>query len=189
MEIGTYEQIVTHLEMELELNGWETPDELQKNFVSQQPENTNVDRHKATCHHCEKQEQYRNQCRLLKKKTEKTEGTQNNPVNKNSGTNNSNPNSNVNSNNNNNNYKPVTEPRQSQKLFTHLVRHVGKQTTLQRIATFQPMQPIDRLPGTKDRKDRIRSQREPNKVTLRKLVKLQLKIYTINATSSFRSCG
>ena len=33
-ENGTYEQIVTHLEMELELNGLEAPDELQIKTVS-----------------------------------------------------------------------------------------------------------------------------------------------------------
>ena len=34
---GTYEQIVTHLKKELELNGLEAPDELPINNVSQQP--------------------------------------------------------------------------------------------------------------------------------------------------------
>ena len=36
LESGTYEQIVSHLEKELELNGLEVPDELQKNTVTQQ---------------------------------------------------------------------------------------------------------------------------------------------------------
>ena len=67
LENGTYEQIVTHLERELELNGLEAPDELQINTVSQQPTNTNADRPKPTCHHCKKPGYYRNQCRLLKK--------------------------------------------------------------------------------------------------------------------------
>ena len=52
LENGTYEQIVTHLEQELELNGFEAPDELQINTVSQQPTDTNADRPKPTCHHC-----------------------------------------------------------------------------------------------------------------------------------------
>ena len=64
MENGTYEQIVTHLERELELNCLEAPDELQINTVSQQPRNTNADRPKPTCHHCKKPGHYRNQCRL-----------------------------------------------------------------------------------------------------------------------------
>ena len=103
LENGTYEQIVTHLERELELNGLEAPDELPINHVSQQPTNTNADRPKPTCHHCKKPGHYRNQCRLLKKQREQTDNNQNNPGNKNSDTNNSNPNRNVNNNNNNRN--------------------------------------------------------------------------------------
>ena len=72
--------------------------------------------------------------------------------------------------------KTLTEPKESRKLFTHPVGHVEKQTTPQRNATLepmQPMQPTDRLPGIEDRKDKIRYQREPIKVTLMKLLKLQ----------------
>ena len=101
LENGTYEQIVTHLERELELNGLEAPDELPINNVSQQPTNTNADRPKPTRHHCKKPGYYRNQCRLLKKQREQTENDQNNPGNKNSAANTSNPNGNVNNNNNN----------------------------------------------------------------------------------------
>ena len=54
LQNGTYEEIVTHLEGELELNGLEAPDELPLNKVSQQPTNTNADRPKPTCHHCKK---------------------------------------------------------------------------------------------------------------------------------------
>ena len=103
LENGTYEQIVTHLERELELNGLEAPDELPINNVSQQPTNTNADRPKPTCHHCKKPGHYRNQCRLLKKQREQTENNQNNPGNKDSAANTSNPNSNVNNTNNNKN--------------------------------------------------------------------------------------
>ena len=105
LENGTYEQIVTHLERELELNGLEAPDELPINNVSQQPTNSNADRHKPTCYHCKKPGHYRNQCRLLKKQREQTENNQNNPGNKNSDANTSNPNSNVSNNNNNKNSK------------------------------------------------------------------------------------
>ena len=52
LENGTYEQIVTHLERELGLNGLEVPDELQINTVSHNTANTNADRTKPTCHHC-----------------------------------------------------------------------------------------------------------------------------------------
>ena len=54
LENGTYKQIVTHLERELELNGLDAPDELQINTVSQQLTNANADRSKPTCHHCGK---------------------------------------------------------------------------------------------------------------------------------------
>ena len=100
LENGTYEQIITHLERELELNGLEAPDELPINNVSQQPTNTNADRPKPTCHHCKKPGHYRNQCRLLKKQREQTEKNQNNPGNKNSAANTSSLNSNVNNTNN-----------------------------------------------------------------------------------------
>ena len=101
LENGTYEQVVTHLEWELELNGLEAPDELPTNYVSQQPTSTNADRSKTTCHHCKKPGQYRNQCRLLKKQRELIVTNQNNPGNKNSAVNNSNPNSSVRNKNNN----------------------------------------------------------------------------------------
>ena len=52
LENGTYEQIVTHLEKALELNGLEAPDELQINTVSHNTANANADRPKSTCHHC-----------------------------------------------------------------------------------------------------------------------------------------
>ena len=70
----------------------------------------------------------------------------------------------------------VTEPRESRRLLTHHVRHIEKQTIPQRNAVLEPMQPVDRLPGTEDRKDKIRSEREPIKVTLMKMLKLQPKI-------------
>ena len=67
LENGTYEQIVIHLERELELNGLEAPDELLINNVSQQPTKTNADRPKPTCHQCKKPGPYRSHCRLWEK--------------------------------------------------------------------------------------------------------------------------
>ena len=112
LENVTYEQIVTHLERELQLNGLEAPDELPIKIVSQQPTNTNADRPKPTCHHCKKPGHYRNQCRLLKKQREQTAKNQNNPENKNSDTGTSNPNSNANNNNNiRNNNRAERKPK------------------------------------------------------------------------------
>ena len=71
--------------------------------------------------------------------------------------------------------KTVTEPKESQKVFIHSVRHVGRQTTPQRNATTEPMQPTDRLPGREDRKDRISSKRQPAKMNRMKLLRLQPK--------------
>ena len=70
LENGTYEQIVTHLERELELNGLEAPDELQIKTVTQNTVNANADRTKPTRHYCRKPGPYENQCRLLKKQGE-----------------------------------------------------------------------------------------------------------------------
>ena len=54
MENGTYEQIVSHLESELELNGLEAPDEMPIDTVTQQAPQQNSDKPKPTCHHCKK---------------------------------------------------------------------------------------------------------------------------------------
>ena len=102
LENGTYEQIVTHLEREIELNGLEAPDELQINTVSYNTVQANADRTKSTCHSCKKPGHYKNQCGLLKKQREQTENNQNNPGNKNGNANTNNPNSNVNNPNNTN---------------------------------------------------------------------------------------
>ena len=102
LENGTYEQIVTHLEKELELNILETPDELQINTVSHNTVHANADRAKPTCNYCKKPGHYKNQCRSLKKQSEQTENNQINPGNKSSDANTSNPNGNVNNPNNNN---------------------------------------------------------------------------------------
>ena len=173
LEIGTYEQIVTHLERELELNGLEDLDELQINTVSHNTTITNADRPKLTCQHCTKPGHYRNQCRSLKTQKQQSEKTQINPGNKNSAANNSVPNNDTNK--QNNNYKNSDNSEKSQKLFIHPVTHVGKQTTPQTNATMEPTQRMDHLPGTKDGKDRTRARKEPAKMIRLKLLRLQPK--------------
>ena len=172
LENGTYEQIVTHLERELELNGLEAPDELPINNVSQQPTNNNAERPKPKCHHCKKPGHYRNQCRLLKKQQEQTENNQNNSGNRNSDANNSNQNSNVNNNNNNRNN---TRAERKPKTIYPPCETCGK-TNHSTEKCYFGMQPIDRLPGIEDRKDKIRSKKEPTKMTQMKVPKLQPKI-------------
>ena len=174
VENGTFGQIVTHLEKQLELNGLEAPDELQINTVSHNTGNVNADRTKPTCHYCKKPGHYRNQCRLLKKQREQTENNQRSPGNKTvmsipltrtatstiltTTT------------------ETVTDPKESQEPFTHPVRHVVRQTIPQRNAIMEPTQPIDRLPGREERKDKIRSKKVPIKMTQMKLLRLQPKI-------------
>ena len=115
MENGTCEQIVTHLEKELDLKGLEAPDELQINTVSQQPKNIIADRPKPTCHHCKKPGHYRKHYRLLKTQREQTENNQNTPGNKNSDANNFNRNSNVNNKNNSTINRPPPRHRRPER--------------------------------------------------------------------------
>ena len=106
MENGTYEQIVTYLEKELELNGLEAPDELQLNTVSQNPANTKAGRPKRTRHQCKKNQEI-TEISVLVSLTEKakkqTENTKKIPRNRKGGPNNSIPS--TKNNNNHNNYK------------------------------------------------------------------------------------
>ena len=63
LENGTFEQVVSRLERELELNGLEAPDELQINTMTQQATQQNPEKPKPTCHYCKKHNQYGNHCR------------------------------------------------------------------------------------------------------------------------------
>ena len=99
LENGTYEQIVSHLERELELNGLEAPDEMPINTVTQQAPQQNSDKPQPTCHHCRKPGHYQNQCRQLKREKDQTQNNTNSPNNNNAGAKtNSNPNNKVSNN-------------------------------------------------------------------------------------------
>ena len=153
LENGTYEQIVTHLEREIELNGLEAFDELPINNVNQQPTNTSAYRPKPTCHYCKKPRHYRNQCRLLKNQQEQTENNQNNPGNDNSAAKTPKPNRNVNNKNNN---KNSNKAERKTKTVYPPCGTCGKTNHSTKNATLEPMQPIDRLPSIEDRKDKIK---------------------------------
>ena len=56
LENGTYKQVATHLQRELELNGFEAPEELQIDTVSHKTANTNAVRPNPTCQHCKNQD-------------------------------------------------------------------------------------------------------------------------------------
>ena len=120
LENGTYEQVVSHLERDLELNGLEAPDEMPINTVTQQTPQQNTNKPRPTCHHCKKPGHYQNQCRQLKREKDQTRNNTNSANNNNgSAPTNSNPNNNkvatVNKGNNINNQrdrrpKPVFPP-------------------------------------------------------------------------------
>jgi len=115
LENGTHEDIVSHLERELELNGLEAPDEPQINTVMQQATQQNPEKPKPTCHHCKKPGHYRNQRRQLKREREQGQNNTNNDGsnNNNSGQTNSNSNNKVpnNTNTNNTNNQKDRKPR------------------------------------------------------------------------------
>ena len=104
LENGTYEQIVSHLERELELKDLEAPDEMQIDIVTQQASQQNSEKPKPKCHHCKKPGHYRNQCPQLKREKDKiqnnTDSAGNNNKNNGSAQTNSNPNKKVPGNNN-----------------------------------------------------------------------------------------
>ena len=63
MENGSYEQTVSDLKKELELKGFESPDELQLNTATEQAAQQNPEKTKPSCHQCKKPGYYRNRCR------------------------------------------------------------------------------------------------------------------------------
>ena len=83
LENGTYEQIVSHLERELELNGLEATDEMPINTVTQQAPQQISNKPRPTCHHCKKSGHNQNQCRQLKREKEQTRNNSNSANNNN----------------------------------------------------------------------------------------------------------
>ena len=96
LENGTYEQIVSHLGKELELNGLEAPDDMLINTVTQQAPQQNSEEPKPTCHHCKIPGHYQNQYRQLKREKDQTRNNTNSTNSNNGGAQpNSNPNKKV----------------------------------------------------------------------------------------------
>ena len=150
LENGTYEQIVTHLEKELELNGLEAADELKINIMSRNTANANADRPKPTCHYCENKDitEISVDCSKLKIIKIILETKTLTPL----------PLTQTATSTIITTTKTKTKPEESQKLFTHPVRHVARQTIPQRNATTEPMQPIDRLLGKEERRPERQNQ-------------------------------
>ena len=77
LEISNYEQIVSHLERELEMKSLEAPDEWQMNTVTQQATKPNSEKPNLTNHHCKKPRHYRAQCHQLKREKDHTQNKKN----------------------------------------------------------------------------------------------------------------
>ena len=118
LENGTYEQVVSHLEKELELKGLEDPDERPINTVTQQAPQRNYNKLRPKCHHCKKPGRYQNQCRQLKRKKDQTRNNTNSANNNNgSAQTNSNPNNNKVANNTKGNKINNQRDRKSRLVF------------------------------------------------------------------------
>ena len=118
LENGTYEQIVSHLERELELNGLEAPDEMPINTVTQQAPQQNSNKPRTTCHHWKKPSHYQNQCRQLIGEKDQTPNNTNSANNNNgSAQTNSNPNNNNVANNTKGSKIKNQRDRRSRPLF------------------------------------------------------------------------
>ena len=190
-ENGTYEQIVSHLERELEINGLEAPDEMPINTVTQQAPKQNSNKPRPTCHHCKKPGHYQNQCRQLKREKDQTRNNTNSANNNNgSAQTNSNPNNNNNkvANNTKASNMNIQRDRRSRPVFRHPVRHVVEQTTPQRNAILEQTQRTDRLHEIDGQKDRTKASRIRLKITQMEKSRLQPKLSTRNARSSLRNC-
>ena len=128
IENSTYEQILSHLERELELNGLEAPDELQTNTETQQTTQQNFERPKKNCHHCKKPTHYRNQCRQLKREKDPARNNMNTADNgnKNDGSAQTNSNSNSRVSNNTNANKTNNQKHRKPRLVYPPCETCGK---------------------------------------------------------------
>ena len=185
LEHSIHEQIVSHPERELELNGLEAPKELQINTVTQQTTQQKPEKHKTNCHYAKSQVTFETSAVNSNEKKTKPETTQKMlaitttkilvkqfltpPI------------------------KIPSMPTQTEQivkktknpdLSTHPVRPVVKLTIPQKFATLEQTQRTDRNPRTVDRKDKIKSNREIPKATQIAVFKLQPKRWTRSASSS-----
>ena len=156
LENGTYKQIVSHFERELELNGLEAPYGMPINTMTQKAPQQNSEKPKPTCHHCKKPGHYPNQCsneKKIKPETILIVPTKTMVVPKQTLT---------------PTIKLQTIPKRTKQIIretedldlsSHLVRSVVELTTPQRNVTLEQTQQTHRLPGIDDRKDKIKSNR------------------------------
>ena len=175
LENGTYEQIVSHLERELELNDLDAPDEMPMNTVTQQAPQQNAEKPKPTCHQCKNQVTIKiSAVNSNEKKTTpeiiRIVLTLTMVVPKQTLT-------------------PTTKlqtiPKQTIQIIketedldlpSHPVRPVVEPTAPQRNATLEQTQQIDRLPRIDNQKDKTKSSKEMHKATQMGMSKLQPKL-------------
>ena len=69
--------------------------------------------------------------------------------------------------------KQATETTSNQELSTYTERLVAKRITQQKNVIIEPMQQIDYLLGTEDRRDRIRINDKTHKIMQKKVPRLQ----------------
>ena len=166
---GIYEQIVSHLEKDLELNGLDAPDELQINTVTQQASQQNSGKSKPTSHHCKKPGHYRNQRRHLKREKDQirnnTNIAENNNNNYGSAQTNSNP-KNEFSNNTNENNTNIQRDRRSRPVNPPCetcgrTNHSTEKWYLGANAANRPP-PRNRRPEGESQPQRRNAQKNPN---------------------------
>ena len=162
LENGTYNQIVSNLERELELNGLEAPDEMPMNTVLQQAPQQNSEKPKPMCHHCKKPAHYQNQGHQFKREIDQTRNKTNSAdtiptikmvVLKQT------PTLTINFQTQPTRTLQIIKEIEDLYLSSHPVRPVVELTTPQRNVTLVQTQRTDRLPGIDDRKDKTK----PNK--------------------------
>ena len=167
LENGTYEQIVSHLERELELNGLEAPDEMQLNTVMQQDTQRNSEKPKPTCHHCKSQvtigisvvnsNERKTQPKITRIVPQITKTTRVMPKRTLALT--------IKHQSEIRRTKQIIKETEDLDLSSHPVTHVAEQTTPERNATLEQMHRTDRLPGIDGRKDKTKPNREMLKTT------------------------
>ena len=167
----------------------EAPDERQINTVTQQATQENSEKPKPTCHHCIKPNHYRNQCRQFKREKKQARNNANNADKtnyKSSGQTKSNSNNKITNNTNANNSYNQKDRRPRSDY--HPVTPVVKGTIPPRNVTLERRLRTDRRPGTDDRNDKTKPNRDTPKASQMGMFKLQPKLQARNATDSLRSC-
>ena len=173
LENGTYEQIVSHLERELELNGLEPPDEMTINTVMQQAPQKNPEKPKPTCHHSKIQVTIKISAVNSNEKKTKTEIIRIVPtitvvVPKQALT------QTIRSQTIPKRKLPIIKETEDLDLSSHPLRPVVELTNPQIYVTLEQTQQTDRLPGLYDRKDKTKSSREILRATQMGMSRLQL---------------